>query len=55
MHELICIVIYTTLKLFIVIDDRLMIPKVKYCGYGLLMYMNIPRRVFLQYYLHIRV
>jgi hypothetical protein len=55
MHELICIVTYTTLKCFIVIDDRSMIPQVKYCGCGLLLYMNIPSRVFMQECLHIRV
>jgi hypothetical protein len=42
MHELIAIVTYTTFKCFIVIDDRLMIPQVKYCDCGMLLYMNIP-------------
>jgi hypothetical protein len=37
MHELICIVTYETLKLFIVIDDRLMITQVKYFVCGLLL------------------
>jgi len=55
MHELIFIVTYTTLKFFIVVDDRLMIPQVKYCGCGLLLYMNIPSRVFVQDCLHIMV
>ena len=54
MHEIICIVTYTTLNIFIVIDDRLIIPQVKYCGCGLLLYMNIPSRVFVQQSLHIR-
>jgi hypothetical protein len=54
MHELTFIVTYITMKLFTVIADRLMIPQVKYCGCGLLLYMNIPSRVFVQESLHIR-
>jgi hypothetical protein len=39
-HELICIVTNETLKLFIVIYDRLIITQVKYYGCGLLLHMK---------------